>query len=772
MIFALTQNTIARLKRDSKSDALIEVHPREQIGVLPAATGQQQHRVVVNDDTKQTHSALDLYYVHIKKENRRDVLYFIHDVTGLSLAYQLGSLKLNRGLQSLKELLFELLQNMYFDKDALEAYRKASPFSVAVTTGTAGERAFMNNRIRQHYYFSESVPAGKNPLRKQNLLVNVADARLKREGIEWQRRSTEMFQGFVADLCGICPKQAIPAIKVTARLMGGAEADRAQYAEAPLQPMDLDPSNRPWRQFVLPQLMTVKELADLFQTVFNLLPYHLNAFHLRNRIDSRENEIHLIDEADPYLDELVYQDLTELRRIPQDKRPVTKYQEEVTCEVFLNEPRKHLLWNYDFGDNFWYSFKTELAVLDSFRCDYIGGANDPVPTDVGGYNGYDSFLKALANPNEKENSEILAWAVSVVDWRPYDEELMQKIFRNRYWYIIPSLDLYLSYWRCKASEGQVLKDLGMRPSVIEGLYNNDDDDDDFPFADLSNGDFFDGDDFFDADNFSNNERFWEDVTVIDRWRIDNTDCTLEKLDVYGDTAFLVFNDEGIVLHVLVHGLIYHPQNIFLALRLEMFLPEQARAIFAAIQQHCQKPLEVSISEKDTLANEFLLAGGFELKRLGFDMQVESSDLIHPVKEQLQLETVKRGDDLYLEAAQLSFESYKTFHAPVNPYTGTLEVFLNVLPDQALIHREKGKILHTAFFEKSFGPVAEIVFLAGVDPDTDEVFVDTLLAKIFKNYSFLFFTAEDASPIAMILKGKFSADPIDGIQCTYLLPIEE
>lgn len=83
-----------------------------------------------------------------------------------------------------------------------------------------------------------------------------------------------------------------------------------------------------------------------------------------------------------------------------------------TLRDILTPTSKYLHYSYDFGDN----WKLTATIkhepdLDS-NAPYpvcVNGKNEAPPEDVGGYGGFERFIKIMNNPKHPEHKETVAW---------------------------------------------------------------------------------------------------------------------------------------------------------------------------------------------------------------------------------------------------------------------------------------------------------------------------------------------------------------------------
>ena len=79
------------------------------------------------------------------------------------------------------------------------------------------------------------------------------------------------------------------------------------------------------------------------------------------------------------------------------------------------EKYKEIRYNYDFGDDWWFTIKLEEIVTDYYFGfpTLLDGAETAPPEDVGGMHGFYEFLEAYLDQKHPEHVDMKAW---VEDW--------------------------------------------------------------------------------------------------------------------------------------------------------------------------------------------------------------------------------------------------------------------------------------------------------------------------------------------------------------------
>jgi hypothetical protein len=174
--------------------------------------------------------------------------------------------------------------------------------------------------------------------------------------------------------------------------------------------VDLDFIKPPiWRRILVQDKMTLLELHDVIQDVFDWTNSHLHEFTFNDaRYSDPANdtygEFDLLDEAKFKLRDL---NLTEGARI-----------------VYL----------YDFGDSWRHSLVVEKILpfekgMQLPQC--TAGKRSCPPEDVGGPGGYQFFLKAIRDPQHKEHDQYLEWIGGDFDPEEFDLQAANRRLRER-----------------------------------------------------------------------------------------------------------------------------------------------------------------------------------------------------------------------------------------------------------------------------------------------------------------------------------------------------
>ena len=203
--------------------------------------------------------------------------------------------------------------------------------------------------------------------------------------------------------------------------------------------IELDESNPPiWRRVIMPAGATYKRLHDVIQNVTNFKSgYPLGGYHLYE-FDLKEENMIVTDNEEAYTEHQHYlknKKYYEDRLKNMDLKMLhfeQNYQEKLKIEVrkpkglkinnYL-EKYKEIKYNYDFGDDWWFTVKLEEIVEDYYfgYPTLLDGAETAPPEDVGGIHGFYEYLEAYQDTKHPEHSDMMSW---VEDWnfKEYDPD--------------------------------------------------------------------------------------------------------------------------------------------------------------------------------------------------------------------------------------------------------------------------------------------------------------------------------------------------------------
>ncbi len=155
-----------------------------------------------------------------------------------------------------------------------------------------------------------------------------------------------------------------------------------------------------WRQVEVPSDYALADLHDVLQLAMGWTNSHLHQFHVGSVRYSPPNPEDEFYDTTP----------------PLDTAGVRLFEA-------LPQPRRQLVYEYDFGDGWEHSVQVEAIkparpADDVPRC--LSGAGACPPEDCGGASGYGDFVKAIRDPKHPEHDGMLDWCGGTFDPAAFD----------------------------------------------------------------------------------------------------------------------------------------------------------------------------------------------------------------------------------------------------------------------------------------------------------------------------------------------------------------
>lgn len=191
-----------------------------------------------------------------------------------------------------------------------------------------------------------------------------------------------------------------------------------------------------WRRVIMPAGATYRRLHDVIQNVTNFQGgYPSNDYHLYDFDLSKVNMLvtdneeaylehqHFIKNKKYYAERLksLEPNMLKFEKIHQERLKIdVRKPTSLKIDDYL-EAHKVIRYNYDFGDNWWFTIKLE-EIVDDYFFGYptlLDGAETAPPEDVGGIHGFYAFLDAYRDPKHPDHKEVCEW-VDVLHFREYD----------------------------------------------------------------------------------------------------------------------------------------------------------------------------------------------------------------------------------------------------------------------------------------------------------------------------------------------------------------
>lgn len=160
-----------------------------------------------------------------------------------------------------------------------------------------------------------------------------------------------------------------------------------------------------WRRLRIPGNITFQQMHQIIQAAFGWLDYHLYKFEF--------DKIVVTIPDDDYAPEELYGE------------GITELDSEITKINELFDANDSCEYVYDFGDSWVHEIIIEKRLKDTKRNSVpqcISGARQRPPEDVGGIEGYESFLNIIRNKKNPKREEMLLWAEKDTRGRIYDPD--------------------------------------------------------------------------------------------------------------------------------------------------------------------------------------------------------------------------------------------------------------------------------------------------------------------------------------------------------------
>ena len=167
-----------------------------------------------------------------------------------------------------------------------------------------------------------------------------------------------------------------------------------------------------WRRLKMEVSTSLFELHNYIQFVFDWKNYHLYRFD-KNGVEFGDSRLY---DGDPVID---------VKHVP--------------INTLLKNEKDELLYEYDFGDSWLHRIVLEKVVIDRegefVRPECIDGLRAAPPEDVGGFPGFQEFLKIWRDPDHPEYNEMRRWAGKKYDPDTFDLKKANTMLRMRKKYI-------------------------------------------------------------------------------------------------------------------------------------------------------------------------------------------------------------------------------------------------------------------------------------------------------------------------------------------------
>ena len=163
-----------------------------------------------------------------------------------------------------------------------------------------------------------------------------------------------------------------------------------------------------WRRILVPANFTLYQLHSVLQTVMGWYNSHLHQFIVNKEFYG--------DPADDEFGDLGTHDETKFK----------------LSKLIARIPFR-FTYEYDFGDSWEHTLAIEKMLPAEKGVHYpvcLAGKRACPPEDVGGVWGYESFLKAIQDPQDPEHAEYLEWVGDEFDPEAFDLERINQFLQR------------------------------------------------------------------------------------------------------------------------------------------------------------------------------------------------------------------------------------------------------------------------------------------------------------------------------------------------------
>ena len=172
-----------------------------------------------------------------------------------------------------------------------------------------------------------------------------------------------------------------------------------------------------WRKIMVPAGITFKRLHDTIQMAMGWQNAHLYEFRIE------EAELSFTIDEERYAEHKYMKDLYANKKLTKEEDPYGfiarsirgKVQKANSSKIDSHlEKHKHLDYMYDFGDDWAHSIDL-IKIVDDYPFGYptiLDGAGDCPPEDVGGFSGYEEFLKIWNDSTHPDYEHMRSWGES------------------------------------------------------------------------------------------------------------------------------------------------------------------------------------------------------------------------------------------------------------------------------------------------------------------------------------------------------------------------
>lgn len=171
-----------------------------------------------------------------------------------------------------------------------------------------------------------------------------------------------------------------------------------------------------WRRVIVPLNYFFYNLHQVIQKLYSWQDYHLHDFFIYNEEkDDSKNWNHSEYHKDGY--KAIYNVVSDEEQYLYNKNQLDYASEDfemifekaTLLKDFLPARLKYI---YDFGD-YWCHYIEVEEIIDDYNKmepEFIDGAGDAPPEDVGGPGGFERFMEVISDPEDEDYQFMLEWA--------------------------------------------------------------------------------------------------------------------------------------------------------------------------------------------------------------------------------------------------------------------------------------------------------------------------------------------------------------------------
>lgn len=210
---------------------------------------------------------------------------------------------------------------------------------------------------------------------------------------------------------------------------------------------------------------------------------------------------------------------------------------------------------------------------------------------------------------------------------------------------------------------------------------------------------------------------------------------------------IVTSSNEIVGSFFAYDNLNHQKNKYIVVNDNLINHEE---VFSYIRTYFNKPLQVMIDSTKLNIINTLLNAKFELVRRCYELEVFKTDLLERNYEVVSFKKTDKNEDIYNEISYISYKHYRETHESINPLNLKFEEFKKLLPNNLYYYITKDNIINYVFEEDG-----ELCYFGGSENKDFEVFINSLLIKLFKYYSHIFFEIDSTDKIALRMFNLFN-----------------